>query len=79
MMCVCRYGLQAYVWTKNIDNALSFAHGVEAGTVSINNSGPPLANQPFGGVKQSGSGRENGQEGFLEWLEVKTIVVAAKL
>eukprot|EP00750_Incisomonas_marina_P009649 INCI16064.1.p1 GENE.INCI16064.1~~INCI16064.1.p1 ORF type:complete len:383 (-),score=77.19 INCI16064.1:1318-2466(-) len=73
------YGLQAYVWTQNIDNALSFAHGVEAGTVSINNSGPPLANQPFGGVKQSGSGRENGQEGFLEWLEVKTIVIAAKL
>lgn len=58
------YGLASGVITKNIDNALSFARAVEAGSVWINCYDAVVPQAPFGGYKQSGHGREllaNGQ------------------
>jgi aldehyde dehydrogenase (NAD+)/betaine-aldehyde dehydrogenase len=71
------YGLAAAVWTKDIDRAFKFAKGIKAGTVWINSYhaagtlGVPL--MPFGGYKQSGIGRELGQEGMELFMETKSV------
>jgi acyl-CoA reductase-like NAD-dependent aldehyde dehydrogenase len=71
------YGLAAAVWTKDIDKAFKFAKGIKAGTVWINSYhaagtlGVPL--MPFGGYKQSGIGRELGQEGMEMFMETKSV------
>ena len=71
------YGLAAAVWTKDIDRAFKFAKGIKAGTVWINSYhaagtlGVPL--MPFGGYKQSGIGRELGQEGMEMFMETKSV------
>ncbi|MDO8612591.1 MAG: aldehyde dehydrogenase family protein, partial [Dehalococcoidia bacterium] len=73
------YGLAAAVWTSDIDRALKFAKGIKAGTVWINTYhaagalGVPL--MPFGGYKQSGIGRELGQEGMDLFLETKSVCI----
>lgn len=69
------YGLTAGVLTKNIDTAFTFANAVEAGSVWVNcyNAGPVSA--PFGGYKESGIGRELGEEGLSLYLETKTIAI----
>lgn len=69
------YGLMAGVLTKNIDTALTFANAVEAGTVWVNcyNAGSVAA--PFGGYKESGIGRELGEEGLSLYLETKTVAI----
>lgn len=67
-----KYGLAGYVYGKNLDNLRKVARSVEAGTIEINEAGrkPDL---PFGGYKQSGIGREWGDFGIEEFLEVKSI------
>ena len=69
------YGLCAGVWTRDIKKAHRAAKTLRAGTVWINtyNQFDPAA--PFGGVKQSGFGRELGEEGLLAYTETKTIWV----
>lgn len=71
------YGLAAAVWTKNIDRAFKFAKGIKAGTVWINAyhaaGALGVPNMPFGGYKQSGIGRELGQEGLDSFLETKSV------
>lgn len=52
------YGLAAGIITKNIDNALTFAQAVEAGSVWVNCYDAVVPQAPFGGYKQSGHGRE---------------------
>jgi aldehyde dehydrogenase (NAD+) len=59
------YGLAAYVWSHNLDNALNTAHRVEAGWVQVNQGGGQLVGQSYGGYKQSGIGREVSLEGML--------------
>lgn len=59
------YGLAAYVWSHDLDNALNTAHRVEAGWVQINQGGGQLVGQSYGGYKQSGIGREVSLEGML--------------
>jgi len=66
------HGLTAYVWTSRLDTAMSVADRLEYGMVGINEWYPAAAQAPFGGVKQSGLGRESGTEGVLEYLEPKT-------
>ena len=67
------YGLCAGVWTRDIKKAHRAARSLKAGTVWINtyNVFDPAA--PFGGVKQSGFGRELGEEGLLAYTETKTV------
>jgi acyl-CoA reductase-like NAD-dependent aldehyde dehydrogenase len=67
------YGLSAAAWTTNYQRAMRCGRRLKAGTVWINTflSGP--AELPFGGVKDSGIGRENGVAGIEEFTEMKTI------
>ncbi|XP_014219210.1 aldehyde dehydrogenase X, mitochondrial isoform X2 [Copidosoma floridanum] len=69
------YGLAAGIITKDIDMALAFSKAIEAGSVWINGYDLITPQTPFGGFKQSGIGRELGEEGLHEYLEMKTISV----
>lgn len=69
------YGLAAGVLTKNINNALTFANAVEAGSVWVNCYDAVVPQAPFGGYKQSGFGRELGADGLEPYLETKTIAI----
>jgi aldehyde dehydrogenase (NAD+) len=68
-----QYGLAAGVWTKDIQRVLRAAKRLRAGTVWVNSYRTMGASMPFGGVKRSGHGRENGVEGLREFLETKAI------
>jgi aldehyde dehydrogenase (NAD+) len=70
------YGLAAYVWSKNLDQALTTAHRIEAGWVQVNQGGGQVVGQSYGGYKQSGIGREVSLEGMLAGLtQIKQINV----
>lgn len=71
------FGLYASVYTKNIDRALRFAKGLEAGSVGINCTSPTTAkDMPFGGYKASGSGREGEPfDSLNNFLETKTVII----
>ncbi|MBP2411942.1 aldehyde dehydrogenase (NAD+) [Arthrobacter stackebrandtii] len=59
------YGLAAYVWSHNLDDALNTAHRIDAGWVQVNQGGGQVPGQSYGGYKQSGLGREVSVEGML--------------
>jgi succinate-semialdehyde dehydrogenase/glutarate-semialdehyde dehydrogenase len=67
------YGLAAYVFTRDIGRAFRVARRIEAGMVALNRGLVSDPAAPFGGVKQSGLGREGGHHGVLEFLEAKYI------
>ncbi|MBM4268033.1 MAG: aldehyde dehydrogenase family protein [Deltaproteobacteria bacterium] len=67
------YGLSGGVMSKSFDRALAVARRIRTGTLSVNGGMWFGADSPFGGYKQSGLGREHGREGFLEYLETKTV------
>lgn len=67
-----QYGLAAYVYTRNIDTALRAFEGLRFGIIGINDVNPTSASVPFGGMGDSGIGREGGHEGIDEYLETKT-------
>jgi len=67
------YGLTASVWTNDLESALQFAVEVEAGFVWVNNSSQHFLGAPFGGVKQSGRGREEGLDEIFDCTEVKNV------
>ena len=69
------YGLVAYVFTRDIKRALRVCEGLETGMVGLNQGMVSNAGAPFGGVKQSGIGREGGKEGLEEFLETKYVAV----
>ncbi|KAL8008933.1 putative aldehyde dehydrogenase domain, aldehyde/histidinol dehydrogenase [Plasmopara halstedii] len=69
------YGLGAGVVTTNIDNAIKISNGVRAGTVYVNCYAVIEANTPFGGFKNSGIGREQGEQGLRNYLESKTVII----
>ncbi len=69
------YGLGAAVWSANQERAERIAGELEAGAIAINGMVKSDPNLPFGGVKRSGYGRELGQEGILEFVNMKTVVV----
>lgn len=65
------YGLAAYVYTRDIARAFRMFEGLEFGIIGINDINPSAAAAPFGGMKQSGLGREGAREGIAEYLETK--------
>jgi len=65
------YGLAAYVYTQNLGRALRTAEALDFGMIGINDINPTSAAVPFGGVKQSGLGREGAREGLMEYLDTK--------
>jgi acyl-CoA reductase-like NAD-dependent aldehyde dehydrogenase len=67
------YGLSAGVWSRDVSTCLDFARRVQAGTVWTNTWMDGFSELPFGGVKQSGQGRELGRYGIEEFMEVKTV------
>jgi succinate-semialdehyde dehydrogenase/glutarate-semialdehyde dehydrogenase len=69
------YGLVAYVFTENIDRAFRVIEGLETGMIGFNQGMVSNAGAPFGGVKQSGFGREGGPEGLHEYLETKYVAM----
>jgi succinate-semialdehyde dehydrogenase/glutarate-semialdehyde dehydrogenase len=73
------YGLSAYAFTGNLDRAFRLMEALEAGTIGINDGVPSTSNCPFGGVKQSGWGRELGSEGLDAFLETKHVSLGLQL
>jgi succinate-semialdehyde dehydrogenase/glutarate-semialdehyde dehydrogenase len=69
------YGLVAYVFTNDLKRALRVCERLETGMVGLNQGMVSNAQAPFGGIKQSGFGREGGHEGIEEYLETKYVAV----
>jgi succinate-semialdehyde dehydrogenase / glutarate-semialdehyde dehydrogenase len=69
------YGLVAYVYTRDLDRAFRVCEAIETGMVGLNQGVVSNPAAPFGGVKQSGFGREGGFEGIGEYLETKYVAL----
>jgi succinate-semialdehyde dehydrogenase/glutarate-semialdehyde dehydrogenase len=70
------YGLMSYVFTRDLNRALRLPERLESGMVAVNSGVISNPAAPFGGVKQSGLGREGGVEGIAEYLETQYVGVA---
>lgn len=70
------FGLVAYAYTNGLDRAFRVADALESGMIGINRGVVSNPAAPFGGVKQSGLGREGGAEGINEYLDVKYVGLA---
>jgi succinate-semialdehyde dehydrogenase/glutarate-semialdehyde dehydrogenase len=69
------FGLVAYVYTRDLKRALRVVERLETGMVGLNQGMVSNPAAPFGGIKQSGFGREGGPEGIEEYLETKYVAV----
>jgi succinate-semialdehyde dehydrogenase/glutarate-semialdehyde dehydrogenase len=69
------FGLVAYVYTRDLERAFRVCEGIETGMVGLNQGVVSNPAAPFGGVKQSGFGREGGFEGIGEYLETKYVAL----
>ncbi|KAG8191118.1 hypothetical protein JTE90_010042 [Oedothorax gibbosus] len=69
------YGLAAGIFTKDIDKAMFFSSGLQAGTVWVNCYNVFNSQSPFGGYKMSGIGRELGEYGLQAYSEIKTVTM----
>jgi succinate-semialdehyde dehydrogenase/glutarate-semialdehyde dehydrogenase len=67
------YGLSAYAFTRDLARAIRLMESLEAGTIGLNDGVPTATQSPFGGMKQSGWGRELGSEGMDAFLETKHV------
>jgi len=72
------YGLAAYVYTQNLKTAIKAFEGLRFAIVGINDVNPTSASVPFGGMGDSGLGREGGHEGLDEYLETKTAGISLR-
>jgi succinate-semialdehyde dehydrogenase/glutarate-semialdehyde dehydrogenase len=70
-----RYGLAAYVFTNDLTVAWKMAEGLESGIIGVNEPVPAVPQCPFGGMKESGLGRELAHEGLEAYLETKYIAI----
>ncbi|WP_084170235.1 aldehyde dehydrogenase family protein [Paraburkholderia ferrariae] len=69
------YGLAAHIYTRDLSAAHQLAQKIDAGTIWVNTQLSPDPAIPFGGFKQSGWGRENGEQVFEHYLETKSVIV----
>jgi succinate-semialdehyde dehydrogenase / glutarate-semialdehyde dehydrogenase len=69
------YGLASYLYTNDIARAMRVAEDLRFGIVGVNDINPTAASAPFGGIKESGVGREGGAAGIDEYLDVKLVGV----
>lgn len=67
------YGLVAYFYTNDGSRVHRVAEKLEYGMVGINDAAPFTAQAPFGGIKESGSGREGGRQGIEDYIDIKTV------
>jgi len=72
------YGLAAYVFTNDVTTMRRMAEGLEAGIIGVNDPVPTAVQCPFGGMKESGQGRELGREGLAAYLETKYVSVGLR-
>ena len=70
------FGLGAAVWTRDVERGQRLAARIESGSVFINEMVKSDPRLPFGGVKESGYGRELAREGAIEFTNVRTVWVA---
>jgi succinate-semialdehyde dehydrogenase/glutarate-semialdehyde dehydrogenase len=70
------YGLGSSIWTRDLDKATQAAERLDAGYTWINSPQIIFDELPFGGVKQSGLGKEHGEEALDYYMETKSVVVA---
>mgnify|MGYP000337869927 CR=1 FL=1 len=71
-------GLTASVWTRDIDRAMRLTRRIEAGYVWVNDTSDHYLGAPFGGVKQSGIGREECLGEMLAYTETKTVTIVSQ-
>jgi aldehyde dehydrogenase (NAD+) len=70
-----QYGLASGIWTQNLNRMHRVSAALKAGMVWVNTYRAVAAQTPFGGVKESGIGRERGQEGMMEFLTTKNVMI----
>lgn len=69
------FGLASYVYTRDLGRAWRVAEAFEYGLVGVNEAALALAETPFGGVKESGMGREGGREGLRDFMETRYVLM----
>lgn len=69
------YGLASYLFTQNMGTSWRVSEGLEYGLVGVNDPALAMAEVPFGGVKESGTGREGGHEGLKDFLETRYVLM----
>jgi succinate-semialdehyde dehydrogenase/glutarate-semialdehyde dehydrogenase len=69
------FGLVAYLYTRDLSRALRVTEALETGMVGVNRGRVSNPAGPFGGVKESGFGREGGAEGIEEYLDTKYVAL----
>ena len=69
------YGLVAGIVTRDLEKAIKITNALRVGTVYVNCYAVSTESTPFGGYKQSGIGREMGEDGLMNYVESKTVVI----